>query len=178
MVKISGGDKLNVGLSDIAKKLSKGTLRVGFLEDATYPDGTSVGLVAAVQEFGSPSKGIPPRPFFRNMIAAHSKEWPDEIATALKLNGFDAVKALDSLGELISAELAESIQDLYSPSLSPVTIMLRGMRTQAQFRDLPFWQLIGEARERVAAGKTNYGASVKPLIDTGHLENSIRHDVT
>ena len=41
MAEIRGGDKLAGYLSDLAKKVTNAsTLKVGFLENATYPDGT------------------------------------------------------------------------------------------------------------------------------------------
>ena len=47
MATLKGGDKLEAALREIARKVSKpGKLRVGFLEGATYPDGTPVALVA------------------------------------------------------------------------------------------------------------------------------------
>jgi len=36
---------------------------------------------------------------------------------------------------------------------------------------------VGEAAERVANGDDNYGASTKPLIDSGHLLNSVDYEV-
>lgn len=54
---LSGGDKLTAYLANILKEAEQGeTLRVGFLEDATYPDGTQVAMVAATQEFGGKIK--------------------------------------------------------------------------------------------------------------------------
>ncbi|KPA87292.1 hypothetical protein PF66_06202 [Pseudomonas asplenii] len=49
----SGGEALQRYLAGIAESISSGTgLKVGFLEGSTYPDGTSVPMVAAVNEFG------------------------------------------------------------------------------------------------------------------------------
>lgn len=49
----SGGSALESKLREIAEKIgAPKTLRVGFLEGATYPDGTPVALVAAANEFG------------------------------------------------------------------------------------------------------------------------------
>jgi hypothetical protein len=49
----SGGDKLEKKLREIAEKAGKANVvQVGFLSDATYPDGTSVAMVAAINEFG------------------------------------------------------------------------------------------------------------------------------
>lgn len=53
-ISLSGGAGLQAKLAEIAKKLGDGgTLRAGFLENATYPDGTNVAEVAAVQEYGA-----------------------------------------------------------------------------------------------------------------------------
>lgn len=50
----TGGDKLDRALKDLARKVSKPrTLNVGFLEGATYPDGTPVAYIAAIQEYGT-----------------------------------------------------------------------------------------------------------------------------
>lgn len=58
---MSGGDKLQAYLDRIlARVKSAQAVRVGFLEGATYPDGTPVPMVAAVQEFGG-SMNIPER---------------------------------------------------------------------------------------------------------------------
>jgi hypothetical protein len=125
MATLKGGDKLEAALREIAKKVSKpGTLRVGFLENATYPDGRSVALVAAANEFGT--KRIPARPFFRNVIAAKSDEWAPAIGHLLPQNGYDAPKVLAIAGDAIKGQLQQSIKDTNSPPLSPVTIAKKG----------------------------------------------------
>lgn len=53
MAKVTGGDKLELALRRITAKVSTNArVRAGFLEDATYPDGTPIAYVAAVNEFG------------------------------------------------------------------------------------------------------------------------------
>jgi hypothetical protein len=127
MPDISGGDKLQAALDKIARKLKKGgTVKVGFLEGATYPDGTSVPLVAAINEFGAPSRGQPPRPFFRNMIAAKSGEWPKAIEGLLIANDYDARRTLELTGAAIAGQLRQSIVDLVDPPLAPSTIARKG----------------------------------------------------
>ena len=127
MATIRGGDRLALALSRIAAQLDKGgRLRVGFLENSTYPDGTSVPMVAAIQEFGAPSRGIPPRPYFRNMIAAKSEEWPDAIAGALRANDYDAEKALELAGHGIKGQLQQSIVDTMTPPNAESTIAKKG----------------------------------------------------
>jgi len=117
--------KLEEVLSGIAKKLSnEKTLRVGFLEGSTYPDGTSVPMIAAFNEFGTGHS--PPRPFFRNMIAAKSKEWGPAMAKLLEANNYDATATLNLTGEAIKGQLQQSINDLVSPPLAPSTIARKG----------------------------------------------------
>jgi len=130
-VTIKGGDKLAARLSDIAKALSSPVrLKVGFMENATYPDGTSVALVAAVQEFGSPANNIPPRPFFRNMVAEKSGEWPDAIAALLKAHNYDAAAVLNLTGGAISGQLQASIASFDSVPLKPSTVKAKGFDKQ------------------------------------------------
>lgn len=127
MAKLRGGEKLAIALSEIAQKLDKGgTLRVGFLEGGTDSEGTSIPMKAALLDFGVPSRGIPPRPFFRNMIAAKSDSWPEGIAGLLKANNYDAALALDLTGEEIEGQLRESIQETNSPPLKQSTIDRKG----------------------------------------------------
>lgn len=127
MAAIKGGDKLEAALAELAEKVSRpGTLKVGFFENATYPDGTSVAMVAAINEYGAPSRGQPPRPFFRNMIAEKSPTWPDAIANLLKTNNYDATKTLELVGEGIKGQLVQSINELVSPPLAESTIRRKG----------------------------------------------------
>ncbi|PVX61240.1 hypothetical protein [Paraburkholderia unamae] len=52
-ITISGGDKLEAKLREIAEEAAKAkTVRVGFLEGATYPNGMPVAQVAAINEYG------------------------------------------------------------------------------------------------------------------------------
>jgi hypothetical protein len=125
MATISGGDKLERALLEMARQVSKpATLRLGFLGNATYPDGKSVALIAALNELGT--SRMPPRPYFRNMIAAKSPGWPAAIAVNLKANNYDAERSLDDVGQAIAGQLQQSIRDLTSPPLSPVTIARKG----------------------------------------------------
>lgn len=127
MAVISGGSGLAAALAAIGRKLAtQPTLRVGFLNGATYPDGTSVPMVAAIQEFGAPSRGIPPRPFFRNMVAAHSHEWPAKLGQALQNAGMNPTQAMGQMGALISGELRQSIADTNDPPLAASTIKRKG----------------------------------------------------
>lgn len=101
-------------------------VKIGFLAGATYPDGTSVPMVAAIQEFGAPSKGIPPRPFFRRMVAEKGKSWPAAIALNYKATDFDIDKTLDRMGQGIKGQLQQSIRDFTDPPLAASTVAKKG----------------------------------------------------
>ncbi len=177
MATISGGEKLKERLEAIARAAaSAATLKVGFMAGATYPDGTSVPMVAAIQEWGAPRARIPPRPYFRNMVAAKSKEWPKAIAGLLKATDYDAKRTLMITGEAIKGQLQQSITDTNVPPLRPLTLMLRKMRI-GRVNDPITGAMLAEARQRLAAGESTAGVSTKPLIWSGHLQNSVTFTV-
>ncbi len=126
MVHVSGGAKMDAALLDIARQLGNGktTVDVGFMGNATEPDGTSVALVAALNEFGTGT--IPPRPFFRTMIAEHASEWPINLAVALKKTNYNAAASLGLVGLRIRDQLRKSIRDLKTPPNAPSTIARKG----------------------------------------------------
>lgn len=127
MATIRGGERMEAALRELSKKVSKpGTLRVGFLEGATYPDGTSVPLVAAIQNFGAPSRGIPPRPFFSNMVAAEAESWGPALGKVLAAADYDVPLSLGRMGEHIRGQLQQSIRDTDSPPLAQSTIDRKG----------------------------------------------------
>ena len=133
-------------LQDLAKKLGGGSVEVGFMEGATYPDGTPVAAVAFWNEFGHEGPApAPPRPFFRSMIAKESSGWATKMASLAKVTNFDGPKVLALLGEDISGALRDSITSLTEPALAPRTIKAKGF--------------------------------AKPLVDTGHMLNSVTYRV-
>lgn len=127
MASISGGDKLAKYLEKwVTATAGEPHVRVGFLANATYPDGTSVASVAAFNEFGAPSRGQPPRPFFRRMIAEKAPTWGAATALAMKNSGNDIHKALDLVGQGIKGQLQQSIVDLTDPPLAASTVKAKG----------------------------------------------------
>lgn len=127
MATIKGGAKFQAAMAELARKIAKpATLRVGFLEKARYPDGKPVAMIAAIQEYGAPRAGIPPRPFFRNMINEKQGEWPEAIAGVLRAQNNDVDRALDIAGAAIAGQLRQSIVDLWEPPLAPSTVARKG----------------------------------------------------
>lgn len=169
---MTGGAALEAKLAELSKKVSNAsTVEVGFLEDATYPDGTPVALVAAANNFGAPSRGIPPRPFFTNMIKQHGGEWGDQVGELLARTGFDAQASLDLMGEHIEGQLRDSIIATSEPANSPVTNLLKqrfpmGGQTFAD---------VLQARSDVANGAT--APAGKPLVHSGFMLGSVSREV-
>lgn len=175
---ITGGAKLKRALADIEKKVSKRAgLRVGFLEGSTYDDGTSLPMVAAIQEYGAPAAGVPPRPYFRPMVAAKKGEWGPALGRVLVAANYDSEVALDLMGQGIVGQLQESITHVTEPKLSPVTLMLRAMFPVTSVQRKTYAD-IAEARRLVARGESPGDVSDKPLVWTKTLLKGAGHEVT
>jgi hypothetical protein len=123
---LSGGDGVTKALEEIARKMGGGEVSVGFMEGATYPDGTPVAAVAFWNEVGKPATGQPPRPFFRNMIEKESPTWPKKMAALAKATNYDGPKVLAAMGEDIKGALQQSINDFQSPELAESTKEKKG----------------------------------------------------
>lgn len=127
MATIKGGEKLAAKLRELAQHVTTpASLRVGWLAGSTGSDGMSIPLRAALTEYGVPSRGQPPRPAFRNMIAAKSPGWGDLVAQGLKNTNFDAKPAMAQVGEVIAGQLRESVATITSPPLAASTIARKG----------------------------------------------------
>lgn len=126
-IKIAGTTETMNAINDrIKQMIGNHSVSIGFDADKKYPDGTPVAKVAFWNEFGVPSRNQPPRPFFRNMIAEKSPEWPDMIADLAKKNNLDGKKTMGQIGEIIAGQVKESINNFSSPALSPKTIKQKG----------------------------------------------------
>lgn len=126
MATLQGAPDVMKKLEEIARKMGGGSVQVGFMSGATYPDGTMVAAVAAANEYGDPQAGRPPRPFFREMIAAESPTWPDKMAALAKALNYDGPKVLGMMGEDIQGALKQSINDFTTPALAPSTVRAKG----------------------------------------------------
>lgn len=192
-----GGNRAQAAINKVAAKYSTAspTLKVGFLENAKYPDGTSVAMIAMIQEFGAnierepsdPADGggvtiyrkmnragtgfarkgrfvkantpgavasthyvgahtivIPPRPFFRTMVAQNEASWAPQAAALLK-QGMSVDDVLQMMGHLLAGQLRASIIAMNVPPNAPSTIRRKG--------------------------------SAKPLVDTGFMLSRVDFEV-
>ena len=141
----SDGKALQVALKHLEGKVGK----VGWFENAKYEDGTQVALIAAQNEYGNPSKHIPPRPFLRPTIASKQKEWADIAARgskAILANKATTAQVMELIGRAAVADIQKTISLLQEPPLSERTIAARLAKRK---------------------NKKHVGALTKPLIDTG-----------
>lgn len=127
MASVSGGDRMDDALRQMAQKLGRGAeVHVGFLEGATYPDGTPVAEVAAINNYGAPAAGVPARPFFSNMIEAKSPDWGEKFEKVLVAAEYNIGLALSRMGEGIAGQLREEIVATNDPPLADSTILRKG----------------------------------------------------
>lgn len=169
MSTLTGGEGMQSYLECIAKRINDaGLLRVGFLENATYSDGTHVAEIAAKNEYGA--KGVPMRPYFRTMIKEKKKGWAVNIGNVLAVNNYDIDKTWNIVGNKIVSQLQESIQGWTSPPNSPVTNLLKQRFPRGDFNANDKAQ----AEHDVANGAN--APAGKPLIWSGHMLNSAAYD--
>lgn len=122
---------LERALDAILRKVRRAkVVQVGFMENAVYPDGTPVALAAAVNNYGAPAAGVPPRPFFSNLVADKKEDWGHALGENLKATDYDAEKALALLGQGIEGDLRKAINDFVGVPLKPRTIKRKGFDKQ------------------------------------------------
>jgi hypothetical protein len=175
-VGVVGGDKFLAMVAEVAKKLNKkGTMKAGFLETQTYPDGTYVAQVAWWLNYGT--KSIAPFPFFSNMIADKAPGWGAVLANIAAASNLDTQLTLERFGEHVTADLSDSILDGSYHDLSPITLMLRKMKDDDPTLVVS-GATVGEAARRVALGESGAsGTRAKRLVDTGQLAASPAYEV-
>lgn len=172
-------DKINERLAPLKDKV----VQAGIL-GGQYANGTNIAYIGAIQEYGAPQANIPSRSFMRSTSAERRKDWTkaygDGIA-AVAAGQLSAEDLMEMVGSLMAADIQKKISEIDAPALSPITIMLRGMRSHDP--DLVVTgRTVGEAAARVANGDDNYGATTKPLVPaeaeggTGLLLKSISHN--
>lgn len=146
-------DSIEMFLDNVSSQLDSKQVKVGFIDGATYPDGTQVAMVAASNEYGRPENNQPPRTFFRNAISEHSEEWGDTVARGL-MAGLPVEQVLEVVGAQIQGDVQESIATLIDPPLSPTTLHIRRTR------------------------KDRRTDSTKPLVDSKVMIGDVNYEVS
>lgn len=141
---IKSPKKATKELEKLAKSLRGPDLvKVGLPKGSNaYPDGTSVIMVGAVHEFGSPARGIPQRSFLRATVEAGRSKYKQlfkKLSKKIVDRNLTKKEALGLIGLQVQGDVQGRITDGIDPEL-----------------------------------KYREGA---PLIDTGHLRQSITFQV-
>lgn len=141
-------------LAKLLKSYSnKEVLAVGYPASETggiaYPDGTPVTLVAAVNNYGSQSMGIPARPFMQEgavaALAGDAGRVAAELIPLMNQGRVTPAQILGEMGPYAEASFKEVFTSVAWPDNSEYTVMKKG--------------------------------SSQPLIDTGLLRNSLTYVV-
>ncbi len=149
-------------LRQTVKTLDKAEGRVGWFPSAVYGGGQPVAGIAQVQEFGSPSRGIPPRSFMRTTATAKREEWKkttEDLARAAAQGKLPPANVLPALCLAAEGHLRATITKISAPPLKQATIDAR--------------------KRRLANGGAGAKASIgKPLVDSGILLNTLTSETT
>ena len=148
------------------RQLSGDHVTVGFHADAEpYEAGAgepaNVAQIASFHEFGD---GVPQRSFFRPTMDGNREKYGALLARTMKLvleGKLKVAKGLALVGLQAAVDLKQAITDLDSPPLAEATIA----------RKLAKSGLRGKKAAAYAEGGAN------PLIDTGHMRQSVTYDV-
>lgn len=113
------------GLANALKKYSEmnASVRVGVLENATYPDGTPVAMVAFWNEYGT--KTSPVRAFFRTTVSDQKKNWVLSVQNLMKMHD-DPKKVMGLIGEHMRGQIVQSINTWTDPPNAPYTVAMKG----------------------------------------------------
>lgn len=97
------------------------TVKVGLPKGSNaYPDGTSVIMVGAVHEFGSPSRGVPQRSFLRTTVIEHRRAYAafmKKLTKKMVSGDMTKEKALGLLGLKVQTDVRSKITDISTPPL-------------------------------------------------------------
>ena len=147
--------KGEVDFPAVQKQLAGIRTEVGYLPGATYPDGTPVAYIAAIQEYGSPSNGIPPRPTLHPSLDQAKGKLSNILIGGIRsaIGGGSVDAAFEAVGLAAQGIVRQAIADLKSPALRESTIKSRASKHHG--------------------GK----ASNKPLVDTGTMLGSVEYSV-
>ncbi|NWC11933.1 hypothetical protein HX776_24405 [Pseudomonas agarici] len=183
-----GGEALQKYLDNIAKNLTKGdALKVGFLENATYPDGTPVAMVAAVNEFGGTIE-IPER---TQDLHFKYNDRTDEISHRFaRKDKSNFVQTVTIPAHKITVPPRPYFRNMITAK-SPAwgSEMSRLMRANEYDAGVTLAQMgeriKGQLQQSIVdlkdppnkASTLRQKAGSNPLVDTGHMLNSVDYEV-
>lgn len=149
------GSKLKDKLRKIAA-LDDLELKVGFFENAKYPDGTPVAYVAYLNEYGGHN---PPRPFMKRTVQRRMKNWARGVAKNIRRADRASLKrAYEMAGQVAVGDVKRTIKDWPPGGNAPSTVAAKARRARSGKNLVPI------NPETV-------------LIDTGKMISSVAYEV-
>lgn len=144
-------------LRETVHALADAKARVGWFPSAVYEKGQPVAGVAAVQEFGSTKRSIPPRSFMRTTAIEKRPDWVKttaDLSRAAAQGKLEPKNVMPALAMAAEGHVRATITKLVDPPLAQSTI---------------------DARKRRLAngGKGAKSTIAKPLVDRGILLNTL-----
>ena len=134
---------------------------VGILQDEAVADNFSMVDLALVHEFGSKDGHIPQRSFIRSTCDAKRNEHiklSDILQSKIIEGKLNPRQALGQLGEVVEKDMVQTINHGIEPGLADST-------KKAKIRSLK------KQKKKLT------GVGFKPLIESGRLKGSIKHEV-
>lgn len=149
------GSKLKDKLRKIAA-LDDLELKVGFFENARYPDGTPVAYVGYLNEYGGHN---PPRPFMKRTAQRRMKNWARGVAKNIRRADRASLKrAYEMAGQVAVGDVKRTIKDWPPGGNAPSTVRAKARRARSGKNLVPI------NPETV-------------LIDTGKMISSVAYEV-
>ena len=186
---LSGGNKLQAYLDALVAKVGSGqAVRVGFLEGATYPDGTPVAQVAAAQEFGA-TINVPEheQTIYRKVndsgeFAANGrfvKAAKSNFATTHTVPAHVVTiparpffrRMIDEKSKKWGAQSGKALKSSEFDAAKALSMMGQLIRRQLQ------GSIRALTDPPLSASTIKDKGFAKPLIDTGHMRNSVDFEV-
>lgn len=155
-------------LQQTAKALNHSQSKVGWFASAQYEGGQPVAGIAAVQEFGSPSKGIPPRLGMRATATEKRQEWAktvEAVSRAAAQGKIAPGKVMEAVAMAAGGHVAATITKVTSPALKDATVAARKRRLADGGKSL-----------KGAKGAAGVAGIAKPLVDSGILLNTLSYE--
>ena len=99
------------------------SVRVGVLENATYPDGTPVAMVAFWNEYGT--RTADPRPFFRTTVWENKKNWVLSVQNLMKQHD-NPQQVMGLIGEHMKGNIVQGLVSFSDPKNADSTERAKG----------------------------------------------------
>lgn len=194
MATVSGGEKLQAYLAQIAGNLASAgsapSVQVGFLEGSTYPDGTSVPTIAALNEFGGTIQKPPGHvTVYRKMNKAGTHFLRNGRFVKRSEANFSSTHATPGHAITIPPRpyfrrMIKANGPSWGPDIGKLLVAnkfdtakvlgLMGTLIKGQLQD----SIVNFTTPRNAPSTIARKGFDKPLIDTGHMLNSVDFEVS